>query len=81
MFQNLKQIMTKTSVLRHFNLNCQIILKTDVSDLVISEILSQYDNEGVLHSVTFYNKSMISAECNYYIYNKELLIIICCFKH
>ena len=80
-FQNLKQIMTKTSVLRHFNLNCQIILKTDVSDLVISEILSQYDNEGVLHSVTFYNKSMISAECNYYIYNKELLIIICCFKH
>ena len=80
-FQNLKQFMIKTSVLRHFNLNCQIILKTDISDLVISEILSQYDNEGVLHSVTFYNKSMISAECNYYIYNKELLIIIHCFKH
>ena len=73
--------MTKTSVLRHFNLNCQIILKTDIFDLVISEILSQHDNENVLHSVTFYNKSMISAECNYYIYNKELLTIIHCFEH
>ena len=53
----------------------------NISDLVTDEILSQYDDEGVLHSVTFYNKSMISAECNYYIYDKELLIIICCFKH
>ena len=73
--------MTKASVLRHFDLNCQAILETDASDLVISEILSQYDNEGVLHSVTFYNKSMIPAECNYHIYNKELLTIIHCFKH
>ena len=73
--------MIKASVLRHFDLNYQIILETDASDLVISEILSQYDNEGVFHSVIFYNKSMIPAECNYYIYNKELLIIICCFEH
>ena len=73
--------MTKVSVLRHFNLNCQIILETDAFNLVISKILSQYNNEDVLHLVTFYNKSMISAECNYYIYDKELLIIICCFEH
>ena len=73
--------MTKVSVLRHFDLNCQVILETDASDLVISEILSQYDNKGVLHPVTFYNKSMKPAECNYYIYDKELLTIICCFEH
>ena len=53
----------------------------DASDLVTGGILSQYDHEGVLHPVAFYNKSMISAECNYYIYNKELLVIICCFEH
>ena len=73
--------MTKASVLRHFDLNCQTILETDASDLVISEILSQYNNEGVIHLMTFYNKSMILTECNYYIYNKELLTIICCFEH
>ena len=80
-FQDLEQIMTKASVLRHFNLSCQVILETDASDLVTGKILSQYDNEGVLHPVTFYNKSIISAECNYYIYDKELLIIIHCFEH
>ena len=73
--------MTKTSVLRHFDLSHQAILETDTSDLVISEILSQYDKEGVLHSVAFYNKSIISVKCNYYIYDKELLIIIHCFEH
>ena len=68
-------------MLRHFNLNHQTILETDTSDLMTDEILSQYDEEGVLHPVTFYNKSIISAECNYYIYNKELLAIIHCFEH
>ena len=29
----------------------------------------------------FYSKNMILAECNYEIYDKELLIIICCLKH
>ena len=81
MFQYLKQAMIKTSVLRHFNPNCQAILETDTSNLVTGEILSQYNNEGILHSVAFYNKSIISAECNYYIYNKELLVIIYCFEH
>ena len=68
-------------MLRHFDSNWQTILEMNTSDLVTGEILSQYDKEGVLHPVAFYNKSMISAECNYYIYNKELLAIIHCFKH
>ena len=73
--------MIKTSVLKHFNLNCQVILETDISELITNEILSQYNNKNVLYLMTFYNKSIISAECNYYIYNKKLLIIIYCFKH
>jgi hypothetical protein len=31
--------------------------------------------------VTFYSKNMASAECNYEIYNKELLAIIRYLKH
>ena len=73
--------MTKASVLRHFDPSCQAILEMNTFNLVTGGILSQYNKEGVLHSVAFYNKSMISAECNYYIYNKELLAIIHCFKH
>ncbi len=48
---------------------------------VNDEVLSQYDDEDILHSMIFYSKNMILAECNYKIYDKELLIIICCLKH
>ena len=61
MFQDLKQVIIKTSVLRHFDLNCQAILEMDALNLMTGEILSQYNKDGVLHSVTFYNKSIISV--------------------
>jgi len=80
-FDNLKKQVSSTSVLRHFNPKRQAILETDASNYVKGEILSQYDDEGVLHSMVFYSKSMILAEINYHIYDKELLAIIRCFKH
>jgi len=48
---------------------------------VKGDILSQYDDENVLHPMAFYSKSMIPAECNYHIYDKKLLAIIRCFEH
>jgi len=80
-FDNLKKQVSSISVLRHFNLKRQAILKTDASNYVKDEILSQYDDEKVLHSMIFYSKSMILAEINYHIYDKKLLVIIRCFKH
>jgi len=56
-------------------------LEIDASNYVKGEILSQYDDEDVLHPMAFYSKSMIPAEINYHIYDKELLIIIRCFEH
>ena len=44
-------------------------------------MLSQYDDEGILYSVTFYNKNIILKKCNYEIYDKKLLIIIKYLKH
>ncbi len=80
-FDDLKKQVSSISVLRHFNSKWQTILKIDASDYVKDEILSQYNDESVLHSVAFYSKSMILAECNYHIYDKKLLIIIQCFEH
>ncbi len=80
-FRNLKKQISFASVLRHFNLKRQTILKIDASNYVKDEILSQYNDENVLHLMIFYSKSMISAEINYHIYDKKLLIIICCFEH
>ncbi len=80
-FRNLKKQISFASVLRHFDLKRQTILKIDALNYVKDEILSQYDDENVLHLMIFYSKSMIFAEINYHIYDKKLLIIIRCFKH
>jgi len=80
-FDNLKKQVSLISVLRHFDLKRQAILKIDASNYVKGEILSQYDDEKVLHSMIFYSKSMILAEINYHIYDKKLLVIIWCFEH
>ncbi len=73
--------MIETSILRHFDQTREIILKTDSFNYVNDEVLFQYDDEEILHSIAFYSKNMFSAECNYEIYDKELLIIIQAFEH
>ncbi len=80
-FDNLKKQVSLILVLCHFDLKRQAILKINASNYVKDEILSQYNDEKVFHSMTFYSKSMILAEINYYIYDKKLLVIIQCFKH
>ncbi len=80
-FDNLKKQISSISVLHHFNVKRQAILKINAFNYVKDNILSQYNDESVLHSIVFYSKSMISAECNYHIYDKKLLTIIWCFEH
>ncbi len=80
-FNHIKRCMIETSILRHFDQTRKTILEIDSFNYVNDEVLSQYDDEEVLHSIVFYNKNMSSAECNYEIYDKELLIIIEAFEH
>ena len=42
-FDALKKAFTSDVILRHYNLNLKIIVKTDTSDYVSEGILSQYD--------------------------------------
>jgi len=77
----MKRRMTETSILRHFDQTRDFILEINSFNYVNDEVLSQYDDEDVLHSITFYSKNMFSAECNYKIYDKELLTIIQAFEH
>ncbi len=80
-FDNLKKQVSSISILHHFDFKWQAILKINALNYVKNEILSQYDDEKVFHSMTFYSKSMILAEINYHIYDKKLLVIIQCFEH
>jgi hypothetical protein len=65
--------------LAHFDASLNTWLKTDASDHVVAGILSQM-HDDVLRSVAYFFKKMNSAECNYMIYDKELLVIIKSFE-
>ncbi len=80
-FNHMKKCMTETFILRHFNQTRDFILEIDSFNYVNDKVLSQYDDKDVLHSIVFYSKNMSSAECNYKIYDKKLLIIIWAFEH
>ncbi len=80
-FNHMKRRMIETSILHHFDQTHETILEIDSFNYVNDEVLFQYDDEEILHSIVFYSKNMSSAECNYKIYNKELLIIIWAFEH
>ncbi len=80
-FDHMKKRMTEASILRHFDQNRKTILETDSFDYVNDDILSQYDDEEILHSMIYYSKNLSFAECNYEIYDKKLLAIIQAFKH
>jgi hypothetical protein len=54
----------------------EVVIVTDASDYVSAGVLSQRDGEGVFHPVAFFSKKHSPAECNYDIYDKELMAII-----
>ena len=55
-------------------------MEINSSNYVNTGVLSQLDDEGVLHPVAYFSRKIASVKCNYEIYDKELLAIIWCFK-
>jgi hypothetical protein len=57
---------------------------TDANDFALGAVLEQPDALNRWHPVAFYYKSMLPAELNYDIHDKELLAIVCAletFRH
>jgi hypothetical protein len=79
-FKRLKQAFVDAPILRPFDWEKDVIMETDASDYVSAGVLSQYDDLGILHPVAFFSKKHSSTECNYEIYDKELLAIVRCFE-
>src|SRR5436853_46895 len=58
----------------------QIVAVNVASDYVSAGVLSQPDDKCVLRPVAFFSKRHSPAECNYEIYDKELLAIVRSFE-
>ena len=79
-FNTLKRAFTSDVILCHYNSDLKLVMKTDASDYVSEGILSQYDENDILHLIAYFFKKHSPAECNYKIYDKELIVIICIFE-
>ena len=79
-FDTLRKKFTSDLVLRHFDPDKKIVVETDTSDYVSAGILSQFDESNVLRPVAFFSRKHLPAECNYEIYDKELLAIVTAFE-
>lgn len=78
-FDRLKTAFTSAPILTHFEQGRETWVETDASDYVTAATLSQLVN-GVLKPVAFLSKKLTPQECNYDIYDKELLSIIRAFE-
>ena len=79
-FDRLKTQVIEASILAHFNLELETIMKSNLSNFIFAEVLLQKSVDDVIKLVVFFFKSLLLTECNYEIYDKKLLVIICCFK-
>ena len=79
-FNILKKVFTFKIILHHYNSDHKIVIEINASNYVFKDILFQYNKNEILHSVTYFLKKHNSVECNYKIYDKELMIIVCAFE-
>ncbi len=79
-FQELKKRLITSPILMHPDTQKPFIVECDASNFAIGAILSQKDDEGKLHPVAYYSRSLNNAELNYSITEKELLAIKCAFS-
>lgn len=79
-FDKLKTALVTAPVMHHFDRAKKCFVETDASDFVVAGVLSQMGEGGLLHPVAYYSQKMAPAECNYEIFDKELLAIIRCFE-
>ena len=72
----MKTVFISESILTSFDFDYKTILKVDLSEYITENIFFQFDNKDVLRLCIYFLKKNSSAECNYEIYNKKLLIVI-----
>jgi hypothetical protein len=79
-FQYFKIAFTTAPILIHFDLDKKIYLEVNASDYVTDRTMSQIGDDSLLYPVAFFFKKHSTVECNYDIYDKELLAIIRALK-
>jgi hypothetical protein len=80
-FEKLKNRVMSEPVLAQPQLDQQFEIEVNTSGFAFRAVLSQKGKDGKKHPVAFYSATAIEAECNYNIYDLELLAVIKACRH
>ena len=80
-FDSLKQHLKTAPVLRYPSVNFPFTLETDASIKGIGAILSQAQDDGLVHPVAYASWSLTTAERNYSITELETLAVVWAITH
>ena len=74
-FSLLKDALSKGPVLCNPNFDRPFTLQTDASEFAIGAVLSQMDDDGLEHPVSYYSKKLLPRESRYATVEKECLAL------
>ena len=75
-FQDLKETLTSSRVLAHYNPKLEVQLAVDASPVGLGAVISHITTEGEEHPIAYASRSLTPAEKNYSVIEKEALAII-----
>ena len=75
-FEELKQRFTTTPVMKMLDTMQPFVIESDASLTMTAAVLRQQDVNGNWHPVAYLSQSLLPAERNYEIYDRELLAIV-----
>ena len=78
-FKNIQQTMMKKFILKMFDINKNVKIEIDASNLIIKACFSQ-KHDDKWHSMTYLSRKFTSTKQNYDIHDKELLTIVATLK-
>jgi len=79
-FERLKKAFTEAPILAHFAPERAKMVETDASDLAKGAILSQLEPDNRWHPIAYLSERFTPAELNYDVHDKEMVVIVQCFK-
>jgi hypothetical protein len=79
-FEALKKAFLENVVLAHYDYTKETFVMTDASGWASGGVLKQRDDNGDLRPIAYFSKKHSPAECNYDIYDLELMAIIKAFQ-
>ena len=79
-FENLKVKFSSSPLLHVYDPSLPCVVEGDASDYAIGAVLNQVGEDKVLRPIAFFSRKLVPAEVNYDVHDKELLVIVDCFK-